>query len=570
MEFSIGDIHGDFTKLFAFYVDTFNCNNAKLYYNNNLICEYDINNFKLIPFIDNFEYNKNIILNLKFKIIIDDNEIDYNNNNTYILLGDIFDCFIFTNDKEYEIKKQELTKKIFLFGGPFSYKSYSLKNININDLNNDNYYSNVKIKYQTLTYLFVKFLKEKLKSRLILILGNHEITYYGLFSKDLRNFITDNFILYYKSKYSNYIYTHGVANKSILNIINFQLNNKYFHSITKSNKYFTHIINIKNSITLLDKSNNNFNYLTILDYLINYVKSDDVNYEQLTLIFNLAINYNILLKLVDEFKLLNYNSKFSQLNNITRLFTRTTLFNNHTELVFNDVLKKLFNSEFRIFNDNKLYDNIFNLVNLIHFIKNNFYCFVNKIFPNVDIINSKTNKMISQNISNLSIDYVYNNLDNLILKNEYVISIKKIYNLFNKTFLNDVFNKLKNISDIYENYINFHLYFQMNIIYFCKYYNIDNPNKEKILYYIKNKEIDNIYPLQICGHKYIENSKINYNKVKIFCMDKSLSSLYTEEFDLIEQQYLLYYGILNKNQFKIININNLNGKYNKYILFNDI
>lgn len=559
MEYSIGDIHGDFTKLFSFYVNTLNCKKAKLYYNNKIICKYNTNKYKITSYIDNFEYNKDINLNLKFNIQIYYNfkylNHIFNNKNTYILLGDIFDCFIFTNDKQYEIKKQELTKKIFLIGGPFSYKSYSLKNINNDDFNNDNYYSNIKIKYQTLTFLFVKFLKEKLKNNLILILGNHEITYYGLYSKDLRNFISDNFILYYKSKFSKYIYTHGVANKSILNITNFKLNNKYFHSITKTNNYFNHIINIKNSITLLDKSNNDFNYLTILDYLINYVKVDNVNYEQITLLFNLATNYNVLLKLEKEFINLNIKSNINYLSQITKLFTRTTLFNNHTENIFNNVLEKLFNNEYRIFEDNKLYDNIFILIKIVHFIRNNFYCFINKIFPNKDIINYRTNTMISQDISKFSIEYIYNNLDNLILKPEYKCMIKKIYNILQNNILKDIHNKLKKIIYIYENYINFHLYFQMNIICFCKYYKINNPTKEIILKFINKEEINNIYPLQICGHKYIENSKIDFDKIKIFCMDKSLSSLYSEDYNLIETEYILYYGELNDKIFNIYNMN---------------
>lgn len=569
MEYSIGDIHGDFTKLFSFYVDTLKCSKAKLFYNNKLICKYNIKKYKITSFIHNFEYNKDIILNLKFNIIINYgfnylNHI-FNNNNKYILLGDIFDCFIFTNDNQYEIKKQSLSKKIFLIGGPFSYKSYSLKNINNNDLYNDNYFNNIKIKYQTLTFLFVKYLKEKLKNNLILILGNHEITYYGLFSKDLRNFISDNFILYYKSSFSKYIYTHGVANKSILNIINFQLNNKYFHSITKSNTYFNHIINIKNSITLLDKSNNDFNCLTILDYLINYVNFDNVNYDQLTLLFNLATNYNILLKLEKEFINLNIKSNINYLSQITKLFTRTTLFNNHTEILFNDVIEKLFKKEYRIFNDDKLYENIFKLVKIVSFIKNNFYCFINKIFPNKNIINSKTNIIISQDISKMSIEYVFNNLNNLILKPEYKMMIKKIYNILNPNILNDIHFKIKELINIYENNINFHLYFQTNIISFCKYYKITNPTKKLILKFINNKEITNIYPLQICGHKFIEKSKIDFDKVKIFCMDKSLSSLYNETFDLIEQPYLLYYGCMNNKEFTIYNINNLNDNFKLFI-----
>lgn len=559
MEYSIGDIHGDYTKLFAFISHTINKSNinSKLLYNNKIICEYYNN--KIIPYIDNFEYNKNITLSINFKILFDDKEYDLSqNNNYYILLGDIFDCFIFTNEEEYKQRKQELSKKVFLFGGPFSYKSYSLKNINQEDLITDNYYKNIKIKYQTLTYLFVKYLKSKLKKQLILILGNHEITYYGLYSKDLRNFITDNFVLYYKSQYSNYIYSHGVANKSILNIINFQLNNKYFHSINKMNNYFNHIINIKNSITLLDKSNNEFNCLTILDYLINYVKYENVNYNQLTLLFNLATNYNILLKLEKEFKNLTVKSTINYLSQITKLFTRTTLFNNHSILLFNEVLEKLFNNDYRIFEDDKLYDNIFTLIKTVNFIKTNFYCYINKIFPSKDIINTKTNKMISQDISKMSIEYIYNNLDNLILKLEYKSMIKKIYNILQNNILNDIHNKLKTIINIYENSINFHLYFQMNIIYFCQYYKIKNPTKSIILEYINKNEIDNIYPLQICGHKYIEKSKINYDKVKIFCMDKSLSSLYTEENTLKETDYLLYYGEMKNNEFTIYNINKLN------------
>lgn len=559
MEYSIGDIHGDYTKLFAFISHSINKSNinSKLLYNNKIICEYYNN--KIIPYIDNFEYNKNITLSINFKILFDDKEYDLSqNNNYYILLGDIFDCFIFTNEEEYKQRKQELSKKVFLFGGPFSYKSYSLKNINQEDLITDNYYNNIKIKYQTLTYLFVKYLKSKLKKQLILILGNHEITYYGLYSKDLRNFITDNFILYYKSQYSNYIYSHGVANKSILNIINFQLNNKYFHSINKMNNYFNHIINIKNSITLLDKSNNEFNCLTILDYLINYVKYENVNYNQLTLLFNLATNYNILLKLYEELPKLTINSTFSELSQITKLFTRTTLFNQYTILKFNKVLKKLFKEKYRIFEDNKLYNNIFNLIDLVKYIRTNFYININKIFPYKDIINTKTREIIYQNITQYKINEVYNNLYNYKLKPEYYISIKNIYKILQKDILLDIKQKIKEIINIYENYINFHLYFQCNIIYFCQYYKLTNPSKSIILEYINKHEINNIYPLQICGHKYIEKSKINYDKVKIFCMDKSLSSLYTEENTLKETDYLLYYGEMKNNEFTIYNINKLN------------
>lgn len=579
MEFSIGDIHGDYIKLFSFIIDTLNYNNdiinysinkGTLLYNNKKICEYikDNNKYNIISYIDNFEYNKIINLSINFNIIINDN-IEYdisNNNNTYILLGDIFDCFIFSNDEEYIIRKQELSKKVFLFGGPFSYKSYSLKNINQKDLISDDYYNNIKIKYQTLTYLFVKYLKEKLKKKLILILGNHEITYYGLYSKDLRNFITDNFILYYKSKFNNYIYTHGVANKSILNIINFQLNNKYFHSITKSNNYFNNIINIKNSITLLDKSFNNFNVLTILDYLINYVKKDNVNFKQLTLLYNLATNFNVLLKLNDILPNLSLNSTFEELIIISKLFTRTTLFNLHNIELFDFVLKKLFKDKYRIFNDNNLYSNIFKLIKLIKFIRNNFYIFITKIYPNNDIINTKTKILISQNITKFNIIDVYNNLSKFTLKDEYVFSIKNLYNVLQPNILNKVKKYIIDIIYIYENFINFHLYFQLNIISYCKYYKLNNITKEIILNNINNKEIDNIYPLQICGHKYIENSKINFNNIKIFCMDKSLSSLYSDELYLINTDYLLYYGIMNNNSFSIININKLNNNYYKLVV----
>ena len=571
MEYSIGDLHGDYTKLFIFIshsiINQIDNQKTVLLYNNKIICEYNIQNNNLISYIENFEYNKEKILNLNFEIYLNDKPYNFdNNNNIYILLGDIFDCFIFTNDEEYKIIKQSLSKKIFLFGGPFSYKSYSLKNINSEDLLTDNYYNNIKIKYQTLTYLLVKYLKQKLKKRLKLILGNHEITYYGLYSKDLRNFITENFQLYYKSSLNNYIYTHGVANKSILKIINFQLNNKYFHSITKSNDYFNHIINIKNSITLLDKSTNDFNSLTILDYLINYINKEDVKYKHITLLYNFATNYNILLKLYDELPNLSLNSTFEYLITISKLFTRTTLFNHHTIKLYNKLLTKLLKDKYRIFNDNTLYNKIQLLVKLINNIRNNFYIYINKIYPSNDKINTKTQKIIYQNITSYTINYVYNNINNLILKEEYYNSIKKLYKLLQPNILKKLLLDIKEIINIYENYINFHLYFQSNIISFCKYYNLKNITKTIILQYLNNNEIQNIYPLQICGHKYIEKSKINYKNVKIFCMDKALSTLYSENYNLIQQPYLLYYGILTKDNFKIININN-NNNPNKYELF---
>jgi len=150
------------------------------------------------------------------------------------LLGDIFDS---RNEKQYDIK----------------YYDYNIiNNTSYNKYSFENYKNNEFINCLTI----IKLLKENLKDKLILILGNHDIRYYKQYDLAKINNINDNNIINEIKDYLNFIKNNFIMYYSIKNIIfnhyyNFNNNNIITDDLNKLINYLNQIIEYNNFINNL-------------------------------------------------------------------------------------------------------------------------------------------------------------------------------------------------------------------------------------------------------------------------------------------------------------------------------
>lgn len=202
----IGDIHGDISILFniinnVFHIDITKINNDN---SNDLL--------------------KNIV----------------NSNKIIVLLGDIFD----NRHEIYDIKY-------------YDYNKYNNTNYNNNTFNNykDEEFINC--------YNIIKLLKEKLKDKLILILGNHDIRYYKNYDITKINIITNNNIVNEIKEYltfinNNFVLLYNIYNK-IICYHYFEFNKKHQININLNdiNKLKDKVLKLSDKI---QEKNKNVNY----------------------------------------------------------------------------------------------------------------------------------------------------------------------------------------------------------------------------------------------------------------------------------------------------------------------
>lgn len=151
----IGDLHGDISIL--------------------------LNIIELLTKINLKHNNKDTLINNIKKL--------YQLNYTFILLGDIFDCW---------------------------HEKSDIKFYEYNEVNNTNYsiskFEEYKEKEYIRTYNYIRILKEYLKEKLILILGNHDIRYYKKYDLSINEF-NDEIIQYLNFIKNNFCLNYIIDNK---------------------------------------------------------------------------------------------------------------------------------------------------------------------------------------------------------------------------------------------------------------------------------------------------------------------------------------------------------------------
>ena len=524
----IGDIHGDITIL-----------------------------FNIINNIFHIDINKDNLNDIN-KII--------NSNKIIVLLGDIFDS---RNEKQYDIK----------------YYDYNIIN---NKSYNKNSFENYKDNEFINCLNIIKLLKEKLKDKLILILGNHDIRYYKQYDLAKINNINDNNIINEIKEYLIFIKNNFIMYYSIKNIIfnhyyNFNNNNIITDDLNKLINYLNQIIeynNFINNLLLTVYKVKNINELKekeinyILDFIIenkeekninkllyNYINGNIINSNKLKSfeifsIFNKLLKNNIsnIILKYDYIKLFNYKIK-----EISKLIEKTN--NNDFNIKYNDTIinnnniifikghekqNDNFNKKKNIYLDNRmskykyndckcLYDNC-NIMYLLILINEN----------NINLIKYNNFKNV------YSIQY---KLDELFIINDIHFSFYNNYNycFYNNNIINNYHYDLNNIKEIINNDIN-NIKQKINLI--------DNNNL-----FINHKLLNNIY--NINKKLNIHNIIIKYKENKIMDEDnKYYNYIYDNNLNIIGKikinKLLLEQQIGGKYLFDEIEDN-----YYKFISYNE-
>ena len=477
----------------------------------------------------------------------------YQLNYTFILLGDIFDCWHEKNDiKFYEY----------------------------NEVNNTNYsiskFEEYKEKEYIRTYNYIRILKEYLKEKLILILGNHDIRYYKKYDLSIIEEYNNEII-----EYLNFIKNNFCLNYIIDNKINCIHNYK-----------FNKDINILQSLINLENENIKNDLLYISNYIENKTNINKENrlYKLLNTnnqqyiyifghsIFNDKIKQKINICLDNRMSKFKYDINKCSLNNcfpmyiIIKLNPIEIIKYNNNEIIYQLTLHN--KTKINFFNNiylNPLYNNnnlniddiiINNINKLIDEYKNKTYYFNQSILNTIYNLNKKLNvynfiinynKIMNQinnykksnHIEKVNIkyfDFIFdknlNVIGNIQLKKEFLLNInnnndKKIggnilneindnYKILKQNIISNTYYIGKNnyksyVNDIINNY-NYLMYIFNNFDIKDEKLDFDNDDYKKIVYYIY---------LTFYNYKLTDEDIINFNNcnLNIYNIDNNINNI---------------------------------------------
>lgn len=249
----IGDIHGDYRIIIEILINELNLSHGTLTDNNgNIIGTVRFSN-KYI-FDENINYIRNLTNDFKA----------FNKN----IKNNIYKVNFYDRENNlFDVSK--LTSKIIVIGDIFDVGSVEKEYVYPNKIHKESY----KIVNSLLTFAVIKYLKKQLKSKLILIYGNHEVTLLNNYNYlIMRKFIINNFRSFYyeydRVNKQSYLYTHFKSN--YISIHDMVTNNDcFFQTIIKHiyNSYDADLTLVKrlliNQIVLTDEYDEIMNKLNL-------------------------------------------------------------------------------------------------------------------------------------------------------------------------------------------------------------------------------------------------------------------------------------------------------------------
>ena len=518
-------------RFINFYtIINFNINNLNI---NNIIT---IDNDNKIKYINYKFYNLNNILkkntdNYSNKVFIN---IDLNSYNDLFY---IIQLISYLENKKYDVYLKE-NNYIFFKNYLIIDENLDLKLINdINDLDNDNFIIDEKIKFNNVTFhylnkinkfllldIFKNILFLDLKKNIIIIYFDKNIDEEFIINSLINvNFQESIIILVNYKKYNYELFDNlpYLLLEDIYEYINTSTNLSYL-DLELCMGFFTDIyIGPANYLSLI------WNYLfnNIILYTDNYSTSYSRNQ-------NLIINKNVLTITDLNNKIINYNFNLYKINN-NKLLNIDYKYDLYTNYYFNDYIFKIYFNKDSFVSKEELINTNNKNISILKY-ENNYYIkyfnqyeqIYNEFLLNYFMTNTNSNQIINVNRSKIINNYVFViQIYDIHLINYYEDQFEKYY--FDKNYILEFYIKINN-------------------------QNINSSKKKTVINSLNSNNfiiiLENIY------HKYNENDLIfifknsNFNAIDI-----------NNEILIYLQNNKMYY---NSNQFIILNLNIFNNDHN--------